>query len=1090
MFRKFSYLASVSVIASMAINPIAQAMDNAQVMDSDEKSIKCSQKREDSSIDSRHHISSSDILEAAFQHIECQKTPSMSLQEEARLELSENSGKWTKLCRMAGNAYFQGNYDEVAGEVIEFLIASLSGTDEALKFLLGKSSGEFKEYNTDVMLKASETLVNKFIMRLSQDPERYTISPNGIRQPIYFTESLFKTFAKRYILDIPIATPVLIWLLDNDDFKDYITRKLTNTVYGYFEGYLAQKNIVLKEVVGGNMSKFAKSMIYDESSFDIKEIWQYAGPRLTHYLREFIKGIIIETKNTKMKQYDGKVRAAATLGAYTCASTVSYVVGSMFGAWGSLTNDIVLRVMAYPFSTYIGSSAIGASYAYETNFGYYDPIKNRVSKWVDSSLDPWLHQHLMPYTFEEHLRFGLNENPSEIEINLLRKEYQLREKLLESYARKVSNCVYSLYNAVHEVFSGPKPLPPHFKYCMNEKEENAVRQLMILEVENPEEAQKIRGNLERYPSYEQKLKSWSLGNASSPNKQERAENYIKFRTKTINDILNVANVLVNELDTSVRDQLINEYLYKKFLLGAIFDEVTYGKEPKIFIKQFLGSMYGEDISQFHSSNNSLYQIFIDGIKESSIKEQDYIIKWMEKHQKDLKQYTKEFAKKTKYNEFFEINPIQIVTKPGEILLPRLNKEKIKGFFQEILSDYVSVLVTQENNDYFERNNLDNFKKLSLTEEIIEDNEIRHLHEKIVIYKAQHKTFNDYLVPDVTKIILSILDDLEVKDKAEGKYLTKFCQVFPECSKMVLDYLDEKKFNSLFSLNALFNTATLDAEERDYFVQHYHEILLFAEAYHKLKLDRCTFTLIDMLESHLKKTGVWENIKIAINKELSEQKDLPRSLKSVRDRVVNLINNDGDFLEYHNANESLRSLRGEYPGLATAYELAREKLIYRKIAGEILTPEQPSMLNTAINKINIFAKNTSNDFVLCQESARKKFEQDIKILEFHDSQSLGVRVGHVLDEIRKMKFDDETNLSLRDFIRTHKNFLTDQLTSAPKSVISFFEKYRRDIFMFKSTSYSYRNWLFKYKLTDLVQDLRLKNKAFKEEVDRFFESESK
>src|SRR3990167_4140529 len=185
MLNKLSYLASVSVLASIVMCQAGQAMDP-----SDEKPISCTKSKqpfEENPILLLNNSATQDISnaiyynpEGEFGRVDPRKGLLRQIAETTGIYYIENVGGKIETFFKLQRQVRSGKYDELAGEVIEFLIASLAG--ETQKSLFGKAS---KELDPKILYKASKKLVDQFLKHLSKNNDLYGELPDGTRVTIY-----------------------------------------------------------------------------------------------------------------------------------------------------------------------------------------------------------------------------------------------------------------------------------------------------------------------------------------------------------------------------------------------------------------------------------------------------------------------------------------------------------------------------------------------------------------------------------------------------------------------------------------------------------------------------------------------------------------------------------------------------------------------------------------------------------------------------------------------------------------------------------------------------------------------------------------
>ena len=114
--------------------------------------------------------------------------------------------------------------------------------------------------------------------------------------------------------------------------------------------------------------------------------------------------------------------------------------------------------------------------------------------------------------------------------------------------------------------------------------------------------------------------------------------------------------------------------------------------------------------------------------------------------------------------------------------------------------------------------------------------------------------------------------------------------------------------------------------------------------------------------------------------------------------------------------------------------------------------------------------------LTKEIVEEKFNNAHEILEHQDKSTKGWTSLNLCGVIRSMPFQNEFNLSLKDFIPIHKKILEIKLTEASEPGRKFVGTYDDAIISYKSMSPKFRDWLF-YDYDELIEAIRAKKDTY-------------
>lgn len=1115
MLRKFYYLTSVSVLASMVMNLAAQAMEPER----EPLLIKTSSRRNNPIPLSKENVNNSasatttinnanslyyDLQEAQGKddHL---KSPFTCISEEADTYFWDNiNGKvdtFFKLQRQIRS----GNYDELAGEVIESLIATLAG--ETQKSLFGKVNNEL---DPEVLRKASKNLVDKFLKYLSINKDLYGETASGEHVTIY-NKSLFKMFAQKYFPETPI-TGIAITLLDNNYLKDFVTNKLIETTYGYFQKSLKKQGITVKEMVGQEAVKFCHSMLYDESTIDFKEVWGYLSPHLSPLLRDYMIPLLKEAKNLVIKKTESdlwKLTVGAT-GASSgglAASVTYFVVGPVLTTVGTYISDPLLTLGGC-LGSFVGSALVGAStgaYSSLKADAYFHSTKNYLNQYLDDRLE-LLAEELIPYTPEEWVLYKLNSKPTDIEIGLYNEDYKLLKQLNEQtymngigiYLAKASGV-----SSLLEFFFKKDEPALEIKYHMHEEYEQAYRRLMRLRLENPETAKNIEKNLRDFPSFSQRNKRLNqlknIGLEQINSEKIPGQRDIESRQQVVEKIRKAANVLSGtlyeeyKLISSSGGMLIQpqmeQHLYKHLLTR--FQLMEWAKqrseEGKPFSTKILPSASEKDLLtwiQRGKLDNPFYETLIEEILSTSIESQDYFIEWMEQNPKGLeslfnkyieetaqnnKGLLKYFAKDTVYTDLFEENGVQV------------NKATIKNFVQWLMEKSVKPHIEEDRKNYITKyhDSISALSSNSLTKRM-DQAQIVYLH------KRQMAAGNNLFEKLPHEIQVKILNSLNNNDIfiLDDQDLISFAYTSRKFYTLPLDIMDDRK------IEKFFNIEELDAEEHKFFQKHRHDMLLMDAVYRELKLSHSASTLYEILNDYLKQMKVLERVKNNCIKHFYFEKNV--SFDIVFDKFDQLLRENKD---YNHVSDIIREIKNKEPQVACRYDALREVLItdtVEKVSEElniisknISAPEGMEYFKNL--HLASFSQNETGGFLsnwrvtapipLTQEIVLEKYQKAQKELKAHDKSSEGWRTFNLA---KKLSIEHQDQLSLRNFIKIYKNMGEKRLYNSCTSDKNYILLFGDEVNSFKLGSPIFRNKLF-YDYDKLLKAMREQHERFLNEL---------
>lgn len=541
MFKKFPYLASVSIIASMAMSQPGYAMDGEPPLSRPVKSkrpqepfpptkpVKATTKKQEDPVLLWNNSTANDVSSVFYYDSEGEFGRVDPRQSMAKGFLADFGMNWAtttarKVSRLHGicSQVYSGNYDELASEAFDFFFAGIAG--EPIKNFFRNSD---KELDTRVVVRAAKVVVDKFLKQLSKNGDLYGELPDGTKIPIY-NANVLRNILEQWLPNIPIAKRVAIKFLDIEAVKNTIESKLIEIVVELFKRYFEAQGVTLKEALGQGTTTLGAKIANAVSSksdanpqespeslpkpaVDSSLFWEYIGPHLNHHLRHHMLSLLEKSKNTFFQKLEDDVWRSTF---QPCASGLS---AGIFGIGSVVTylgyNDLFVRG---------AGMAIGACgpLGYTGATALWTTIKDHASKYIDNK-SRLLAYNQIPYSREEHALYQLNPNPTELERGLAFEDYALRDTLnSEGYLKKIAEIIFqgsSIESLMTRMFGKNEPPKSLIKYCMYEEQTQAYRLFTLLQERDPDEAQKVAKNLRKYPSYEQKIKFLQHLQATSVN---------------------------------------------------------------------------------------------------------------------------------------------------------------------------------------------------------------------------------------------------------------------------------------------------------------------------------------------------------------------------------------------------------------------------------------------------------------------------------------------------------------------------------------------------------------------------------------------
>jgi hypothetical protein len=382
----------------------------------------------------------------------------------------EISSKAKRLISL-GKQIKNGDFSEVSAELIEIVLAKLTGESQH-NFLKSQD----KEFDQKVIAKAArgfEAKLAGFLDGIVNSTNlRGYVKKTGEDVVILQNRTVFRAIAEiSGLTKLPLGG-LFVSAVDNGIIKNYLDKKLHNLIIAEaFSFFQAKNGMTLKEsigqFIGGLLQKKSSNSevnVEKESSQNLiklneiidnsvnlqdeetalSPLWEYFEPRLKHYVRSVLLGILGEAKKEFMDSFSQQ------------AKSISSVLGGMGGAGltSLITGGNIVPLLV---------GGVSGVYTYYQVDAQVKMIDERLSVLIET-----LGYKLIDYTKREHALYGLNESPSELEKNLFYHDYLLQEKLMNqsffgqalrqiTYQLGVEESVWSIlgyakngYNAVDE----------------------------------------------------------------------------------------------------------------------------------------------------------------------------------------------------------------------------------------------------------------------------------------------------------------------------------------------------------------------------------------------------------------------------------------------------------------------------------------------------------------------------------------------------------------------------------------------------------------------------------------------------------------
>ena len=344
------------------------------------------------------------------------------------------------------NGDFSKAAHKIAAEAFEAFIIELSG-DKTSHFKGGR-----KELDETTLKNAVNNFMDRFFEELrkiaTKRKDIYGVTQSGEYVTIFDNKTVLGIFADKVMPENLPLRSVAIAALNKQIIEKAIRNQLNGLAVRFFmqlakKNGVSVKNIGPEIMVGGVAIsvKGAYDFITAESSVELPALWKYMGPRLTHYMREFMLGGLSKARDTALKQADKHVRPHFVNGIRAASSVVvpmvTYGGGMVLETVGDsipylgVPFSLAGRMLRSPMgliSTSGISGYVGGSYA--TSF--YGSVEKNIVPETDLPFAKLSHK-VLPLSREEYLMYGLNDEASDIERGLFAQDYADRDELLGKY---------------------------------------------------------------------------------------------------------------------------------------------------------------------------------------------------------------------------------------------------------------------------------------------------------------------------------------------------------------------------------------------------------------------------------------------------------------------------------------------------------------------------------------------------------------------------------------------------------------------------------------------------------------------------------
>lgn len=524
-------------------------------------------------------------------------------------DATDNMSSQVKVaCRIA-NGLRNGNPDAFISEVLDVFVAHLAGRKHT--HLFSKHNEEFNEKELSIAVKnLSERFYGSLQKMITKRKDIYGITEDGQTVTIYDRSTILKKVADSLIPNNLPGRGILVGLFGHPLIESAISKMMAKKFTKALREILSDRKTTLK----GELGKLPKNIyVYMQQPSDfnledylpkktpdvVKDALTLLKPRLTHAYRDVMTQALKQARSIVLNQMDRKLRETAVK-AFQGATSV---VGAGMGyATGEMTQYLLDSV---PLVNYVNryipvSQSLFALGGYSGwAFGGYvghAAYKNAVSGFETQTnhMIGSLSYKLAKLTVEEHALYGLNPKASQIELDLFREGYELRDRIsisafntLKAFAHyagaeelvrelyKVGTGAYKMAKAtldwftthkngtVREFLMDQKKLKEfvHPKQVYFDSTERGLRRLLVLKKNNPKAYKEVLENIKKYPSFSMKAKQIGQIAEKDQKKDERANE--KQRTSRVQ--------LVESLRKNAANIAGETNLDEKTVLNAILD---------------------------------------------------------------------------------------------------------------------------------------------------------------------------------------------------------------------------------------------------------------------------------------------------------------------------------------------------------------------------------------------------------------------------------------------------------------------------------------------------------------------------------------
>ncbi len=453
-----------------------------------------------------------------------------------------------------GKKVYQDGWESLVTEGIDQFLKSL-GNQLFTRHLPPGNRDEFSEdsiYNaiewmiTDVRW-LTDLAVQEFFLK---DKERYAWDKkNKCRLPIYYDQTTWKTICNKLIPDAMPLKSIFIALTDNNIVRNFLyeqidrmvirqvlvlfERSTGKTIKGGIQDALksltqrftakrqeqTQSSVTTEAISKATSSSTKTSSSKPKQEIELKEehefkesltpLWDYFAPYFSHFIRQGIQSSINDVAITVLEQSSNLAIKKAleqgiiVNGARTIGGGIGYAISNAMPTWLPILSNPYLTggAFTYGFGWLVGTATQSIT----------KTVTSRLATQIDLVTEHYL-DTMLPLSAQEHALFGLNENPSELELSLFSKDYQLRDELKAQtlIGETVHQIVTiakqsSLFKVIFDIKDrlnrfGEKCLR-FLVYCLRSSDEVSTEELMTAADLNETEKQENQQQGNKYLAY-------------------------------------------------------------------------------------------------------------------------------------------------------------------------------------------------------------------------------------------------------------------------------------------------------------------------------------------------------------------------------------------------------------------------------------------------------------------------------------------------------------------------------------------------------------------------------------------------------------